>query len=114
MGKFGLDLHPEKTRLIEFGRYAAERREKNEEGKPETFNFLGFTHICGKSLKGKFLVMRNTITKRLRAKLQEIKEELMTSKARANSSSWNLAKSSRAGLLQLSCSSRKHIPFGGL
>jgi len=47
LGKFGLELHPEKTRLIEFGRYAAERREKRGEGKPETFNFLGFTHICG-------------------------------------------------------------------
>lgn len=77
MRKFGLDIHPEKTRLIEFGRYAAERREKKGEGKPETFNFLGFTHICGKSLKGKFLVVGNTITKRLRAKLQEIKEVLM-------------------------------------
>jgi hypothetical protein len=49
--KFGLELHPEKTRLIEFGRYAAERREKREEGKPETFNFLGFTHICGTNHK---------------------------------------------------------------
>jgi hypothetical protein len=49
--KFGLELHPEKTRLIEFGRYAAERREKRGEGKPETFNFLGFTHICGTSPK---------------------------------------------------------------
>ena len=47
--KFGLELHPEKTRLIEFGRYAIERREKRGEGKPETFNFLGFTHICGTS-----------------------------------------------------------------
>ena len=46
--KFGLELHPEKTRLIEFGRYAAERRAQRGEGKPETFNFLGFTHICGK------------------------------------------------------------------
>jgi hypothetical protein len=49
LGKFGLELHPEKTRLIEFGRYAAERRAKRGEGKPETFNFLGFTHICGKN-----------------------------------------------------------------
>ena len=47
MEQFGLQLHPEKTRLIEFGRYAAERREKRGEGKPETFNFLGFTHFCG-------------------------------------------------------------------
>lgn len=77
MRKFGLEIHPEKTRLIEFGRFATENREKRGEGKPETFNFLGFTHICGKSLKGKFLVIRNTITKRLRAKLQEVKEELL-------------------------------------
>ena len=77
MRKFGLDIHPEKTRLIEFGRFAIERRMKSGNGKPETFNFLGFTHICGKSQKGKFLLLRNTITKRLRAKLQEIKEELI-------------------------------------
>jgi RNA-directed DNA polymerase len=77
MRKFGLDIHPEKTRLIEFGRFATERRKKSGDGKPETFNFLGFTHICGKSLKGNFLVIRNTITKRLRAKLQDINEELM-------------------------------------
>jgi group II intron reverse transcriptase/maturase len=51
MKKFDLELHPEKTRLLEFGRYAAERRRKRGEGKPETFNFLGFTHICGKSRK---------------------------------------------------------------
>lgn len=77
MEKFSLALHPEKTRLIEFGRFASERRRKRGEGKPETFNFLGFTHICAKSLKGKFLVIRNTITKRLKAKLQELKTELM-------------------------------------
>lgn len=62
MRKFGLDMHPEKTRLIEYGRFAAERREKKGEGKPETFNFLGFIHICGKSLQGKFLVIRDTIS----------------------------------------------------
>jgi len=61
--KFGLELHPEKTRLIEFGRYAAERREKRREGKPETFNFLGFTHICGTKpyRRAKFTVHRRTI-----------------------------------------------------
>lgn len=75
--KFGLALHPEKTRLIEFGRFASENREKRGDDKPETFNFLGFTHICGKSRQGKFLVIRNTITKRLKTKLKEIKEELM-------------------------------------
>jgi group II intron reverse transcriptase/maturase len=77
LGKFGLELHPEKTRLIEFGRYAAERRAKRGEGKPETFNFLGFTHICGKNHKtGYFMVYRKTIGKRMAAKLKEIRQQL--------------------------------------
>ncbi|SPE43893.1 RNA-directed DNA polymerase (Reverse transcriptase) (fragment) [Candidatus Sulfotelmatobacter sp. SbA7] len=75
--KFGLELHPKKTRLIEFGRFAAERREKRREGKPETFNFLGFTHICGKNHKtGYFQVIRKTIGKRMAAKLKKIRQEL--------------------------------------
>jgi len=75
--KFGLELHPEKTRLIEFGRYAAERRKKRGEGKPETFNFLGFTHICGTERKrGKFTVHRKTIGKRMAAKLKEVRATL--------------------------------------
>ena len=75
--KFGLELHPEKTRLIEFGRYAAERRAKRGEGKPETFNFLGFTHICGKNhMTGYFMVYRKTIGKRMAAKLKEIRQKL--------------------------------------
>jgi hypothetical protein len=77
LGKFGLELHPEKTRLIEFGRYAAERRKKRGQGKPETFNFLGFTHMCGTSQKaGYFVVQRKTIGKRMAAKLKEIKAKL--------------------------------------
>jgi hypothetical protein len=77
MAKFGLELHPEKTRLIEFGRYATERRVKRGEGKPETFSFLGFTHICGTSHKtGYFTVQRKTIGKRLAAKLKEIRAKL--------------------------------------
>ncbi len=76
MEQFGLQLHPEKTRLIEFGRYAAERREKRGEGKPETFNFLGFTHCCGTTRKGAFTIKRKSIAKRLRAKLLEIKQQL--------------------------------------
>jgi group II intron reverse transcriptase/maturase len=77
--KFGLELHPEKTRLIEFGRYAIERREKRGEGKPETFNFLGFTHICGTSHKtGYFTVHRRTIGKRMAAKLKDIRVKLRT------------------------------------
>ncbi len=75
--KFGLELHPDKTRLIEFGRFAAERRKKRGEGKPETFNFLGFTHICGTNHQtGNFAVHRRTIAKRMAAKLKDIKAKL--------------------------------------
>ncbi len=74
--EFSLSLHPEKTRLIEFGRFAADNRARRGLGKPETFNFLGFTFICGKSRKGKFLVTRRTRRDRMRVKLGEIKEEL--------------------------------------
>ena len=77
LAEFGLELHPEKTRLIEFGRFAAERREKRGEGKPETFNFLGFTHGCGTTRQGTFTVKRKSIAKRLRAKLQDIKVQLV-------------------------------------
>ena len=77
MGKFGLELHPEKTRLIEFGRYATERRAKRGEGKPETYNFLGFPHICGTSHKtGYFTVQRKTIGKRMAAKLKDLQAKL--------------------------------------
>jgi len=74
--RFKLELHPEKTHLIEFGRYAAERREKRGAGKPETFNFLGLTHICGQRRSGGFKVLRRTESKRMRSKLREVKAEL--------------------------------------
>ncbi len=74
--KFGLELHPDKTRLIEFGRFAAGNRRKQGLGKPETFDFLGFTHICGKTRAGRFGLRRVTISKRMRAKLGEVKTEL--------------------------------------
>ncbi|MGH7118202.1 MAG: group II intron reverse transcriptase/maturase [Acetobacteraceae bacterium] len=74
--EFALSLQPDKTRLIEFGRYAAARRRKRGLGKPETFNFLGFTFICGASLKGYFLLHRKSRGDRMRAKLQEVQEEL--------------------------------------
>src|SRR5215475_12174155 len=75
--KFNLELHPEKTRLLEFGRYAIENRKGRGEGKPETFNFLGFTHICVKKRSnGMFTVLRQTIRKRVQAKLNEVKAEL--------------------------------------
>jgi len=77
MADYGLELHSEKTRLIEFGRFAAESRKRNGAGKPETFNFPGFTHICGTIRKsGKFTVMRKTIGKRMTAKLKNISAEL--------------------------------------
>ena len=78
LAKFGLELHPGKTRLIEFGRFAAANRTERGEGKPETFDFLGFTHICAETRKGKrFTVRRKTIAKRLRMKIKEVGEDLM-------------------------------------
>jgi len=74
--KFGLELHPQKTRLVEFGRWAAVNRRRRGLGKPETFNFLGFTHICGKTRKGWFTVARQTERRRVQTKLKEVKAEL--------------------------------------
>lgn len=76
LGQFGLKLHETKTRLIEFGRFAHENRRRRGEGKPQTFDFLGFTHCCGQTQKGKFLVLRLTSAKRLRAKLAAVKQQL--------------------------------------
>ena len=76
LGKFGLELHPDKTRRIEFGRRAERDRKRRGEGKPETFDFLGFTHISGKDRNGNFAVKRHTIGKRLRGKLADIKQQL--------------------------------------
>jgi RNA-directed DNA polymerase len=77
LAKFSLELHAEKTRLIQFGRFAAQQRKQRDLGKPETFDFLGFTHICGKTKSGSFALRRITITKRRRAKLHKVKEELV-------------------------------------
>jgi group II intron reverse transcriptase/maturase len=75
--RVGLELHPEKTRMIEFGRFAESNRKRRGEGKPETFDFLGFTHMCGRTrTAGRFTVKRKTIGKRMRAKLQEIRQQL--------------------------------------
>src|SRR6266496_2190820 len=74
--RFGLELHPGKTRLVEFGRRAARDRAARGEGKPETFTFLGFTHICATSKNGRFWVRRKTDSKRARAKLAEVKAEM--------------------------------------
>ena len=74
--EFGLSLHPDKTRLIEFGRFAARNRKQRGQGKPETFNFLGFTHICARTRQGRFLLKRKSRSDRVRAKLKETKGEL--------------------------------------
>jgi hypothetical protein len=77
MEKFGLNLHPDKTRLLEFGRRSADRREREGRGRCETFDFLGFTHICGKTKRSKrFALQRKTIAKRMRRTLAAIKEQL--------------------------------------
>jgi len=76
MGEFDLTLHPEKTRLLEFGRYAAERRQRQGKGRPETFAYLGFIHISGKSRNGAFQLKRKSRKDRLRAKLKQIREQM--------------------------------------
>ena len=76
LGRFGLELHPTKTRLIEFGRFASSNRKRHGGGKPQTFDFLGFTHICGKTRKGRFAVLRKTMRKRMHSKLKAVKTEL--------------------------------------
>jgi group II intron reverse transcriptase/maturase len=77
LAQFNLELHPEKTRLLEFGPFAAEHRRRRGEGKPETFAFLGLAHICArKRSNGRFTVLRQTVRKRLQAKLSEVKAEL--------------------------------------
>jgi len=74
--KFNLELHAEKTRILEFGRFAAERRKQRGQGKPATFNFLGFTHICARDRKGRYAVLRQTRRDRMRAKLRAVRDGL--------------------------------------
>jgi hypothetical protein len=74
--EFSLELHADKTRLIEFGRFADQNRKRKGMGKPDTFDFLGFTHICGRTQTGRFIVLRRTMRKRIRAKLLELGKEL--------------------------------------
>ena len=82
--EFSLSFHPEKTRLSEFGRFAADRRAQRGLGKPETFNFLGFTFVCGASRRGRFLIKRKTRRDRMRAKPRELKEEMRWATASLN------------------------------
>jgi hypothetical protein len=107
-----------KTRRIEFGRYAEQNRAQRGEGKPETFNFLGFTHISGKNRKGTYAVRRMTIGKRMRAKLQQIKQQLRKRIARTRGANRCMAQIGRAGILQLLRGSRKprqpqRVPHAG-
>lgn len=76
MRAHGLELHPEKTRLIEFGRFAEQKRKRSGDGLPDTFDFLGFTHICSRSRGGKFFIKRRTVAKKMRATLARVKQEL--------------------------------------
>jgi RNA-directed DNA polymerase len=76
LAKFSLEMHEGKTRLVEFGRFAIDDRKEREEGKPETFDFLGFTHICARKKNGRFTIYRKTIAKRLRTKIKDVREKL--------------------------------------
>ncbi|MGD0577778.1 MAG: reverse transcriptase domain-containing protein [Bryobacteraceae bacterium] len=76
LAKFGLEVHPDKTRLIEFGRFARANRQRRGEGEPENFTFLGFTHSCGTNSRGNFTIWRRTVRQRLEAKLQQVKQTL--------------------------------------
>jgi len=81
--RFGLALHADKTRIVEFGRYAESDRRKRGDGKPETFNFLGFTHSCGKTRKGYFTVLRQTMRQRWQAKAANLERGTATTPAHA-------------------------------
>ena len=115
LAKFGLELNPAKTRLIEFGRFAARDRKQRGEGKPETFTFLGFTHYCGQRHKsGTFTVWRITAKKRMVAKLKAIKVELQRRMHESHGRSRCVAPEGRAGLLPIPRCSREHDPVAHL
>ena len=106
-GAFSLSLHPGKTRLIEFGRHAAADRKRRGIGRPETFTFLGFTFICGKSRRGAFQLQRKTRRDRMRAKLQEIKDGAAAKNAPVYPVSGTLVEASRYRPLRLLCRAHK-------
>jgi hypothetical protein len=97
LAEFGLKLHPEKTRLIEFGRFAMQNAKTRGQGKPETFNFLGFTHCCGRTRKGKFTVIRQTMRQRLLKKLILILRCALAVDPRQEPNMGNLCVRIRAG-----------------
>ena len=119
--KFALTLHPEKTRLIEFGRFAAERRQRRGLGKPETFNFLGFTFICGKTRAGKFQIKRKTRARPHANEAQDDQRGDVAAHAPADPRSGEMAVVRRQRLLQLprsadqrSCTARVPAPYTDL
>jgi hypothetical protein len=115
LAKFALSLHPEKTRLLEFGRYAAERRAERGQGKPETFDFLGLTHYCTTRKDGTdFQLGRKTQRKRMKAKLREIKENTTTAQAYADRRAGTVARDHDDRLLRLLRGADQHIPAVGL
>jgi hypothetical protein len=101
LAEFSLELNAEKTRLIEFGRFAAERRAARGLGRPETFRFLGFTHVCAKTRKGRFKLKRITDSKRSQAKLRALKGELMRRPPPAHPRAGPLARQRPARTRQL-------------
>jgi hypothetical protein len=106
MKRFALSLHPEKTRLIEFGRFAAESRKRRGLGRPETFAFLGFLHICGRTRRSRtrretFLPQRKTRSDRMRAKLNEIKSQLRSRMHATSPRTGSVARQGRAGVFCL-------------
>ena len=105
--KFGLELHPEKTRLIEFGRYAEERRAKRDAGPPETFDFLGFTHISGKTRRGDFTIHRKTSRKKFQAKLADLKAKLSRKRHADLETVGDLAAERVAWLVPILCGGRQ-------
>jgi hypothetical protein len=109
--RFSLSLHPDKTRLIEFGRFAASNRKRRGLGKPETFTFLGFTFICGTARAGHFFVQRRTRRDRMQATLRRVKEELRKPTP-LNVATGSLAEAGRSGLLCLPCRPRQRASDG--
>ena len=106
--KFGLTLHPKKTRLIEFGRASAARREREGRGRCETFDFLGFTHICGKTRKNKrFVLWRRTMAKRLSRTLAAIKVQLRRRRHDSVGTDWTLAGKRDSGMAAIPRRSRQ-------
>lgn len=97
LAKFSLQIHEGKTRLVEFGRFATNDRERHGEGKPESFDFLGFTHICARKKNGRFTIYRKTITKRLRTKIKEVRELLFRNRHKPASEQGSWLKSVMQG-----------------